>query len=86
MKDPGLSPGVFEFSVMDAGAMPVPPDLPDKQHFAVSRQRPEVVGNHRFELVAERAELLHLRDHVRLDDLGVGIRVAVRVMVVVPNG
>src|SRR4029078_3018534 len=40
------------------------PPSPDKQHLPITRQRPEVVGDDRLELVRHLAHREHLRDDV----------------------
>src|SRR4051812_6006005 len=55
--------------------------LLNKQHLAIRRQRPEIVGDDRLQLVAERADLVHRRQDRVARVLGVREGVAVGVMV-----
>src|SRR5207247_1775185 len=52
----------------------------DEEHLAVGRQRPQVVGDERLQLVAVGPQVGHLRDDRVAHVLGVGERVALRVV------
>src|SRR4051812_23016002 len=59
------SPGTFRsrgFAIVTELSASKP--LLDEQHLAVRRQRPEVVGDHRLQLVGGRAHVVERGEHV----------------------
>src|SRR5882672_2269700 len=62
-KEPRTSSVRGSFSLVVGWAQPTFLKSPDKQHLPIRRQRPQVIGHDRLQLIAGLAKLAHRRQH-----------------------